>query len=139
MTMAHRGAWAACLFLLAAGSTSAQAPAEAKGPPGLVVPPGMRAVAVRLGKTDAATGFILPGARVDLVAVARDGADKAVAKTVVENVLVLAVDVTQPPADKPAEMVTTLTVALTPADALKLSQATEKREIRALLRPPEKK
>ncbi len=97
-----------------------------------VLPPGMRAVALRLGNDDAGVGFILPGSRVDLLS-----AKGTKEKIVLENVLVLAVDVQKVGDEKLAEKRMTITVAATPGDAVKLVEAVNKGTVRAVLRRPD--
>jgi pilus assembly protein CpaB len=93
----------------------------------------MRAVALRINLTEDGSKFILPGARVELLVVERDGPDKEVTKPLLEKVLVLAVDLQETRDDKPLADAT-ITVAVTPADALKLLQATKHGEVRVELR-----
>jgi pilus assembly protein CpaB len=103
-----------------------------------VLPPGMRALAFRVDNDDVGAAFILPGSHIDLVGVERTAPDKVVSKKVLEKVLVLAIDTARGGDDK-AAVASTITVAVTPADALKLLRVTEKRTIRAVLRKPDDK
>ena len=95
----------------------------------LLIPPGMRAVAVQVDEVSDIAGFILPHARVDiLVAVANQGGggqgDKAFSKIVLQNVEVLAVaQEVENKKDEP-ELVKVVTVLVTPQDAERLALAT---------------
>lgn len=95
----------------------------------LLIPPGMRAVAVQVDEVSDIAGFILPHARVDiLVAVTSQGGggqgDKAFSKIVLQNVEVLAVaQEVENKKDEP-ELVKVVTVLVTPQDAERLALAT---------------
>ena len=98
-------------------------PPKEKEGAALVVPPGMRAVALRISGNEVTTGFILPGSRIDLLVVEPPGPDKTVAKRVIENVLVLAVDTQAVRGEKPDLLRNTITVAVSVDDAKKLALA----------------
>src|SRR5947209_20470874 len=102
MKLTVRCAYFGCLILVTAAVVSAEAPKSPgkQGPYADILPPGMRAYDFRAGTAKTFDGFILPGSRVDLVGVQRTTPEKTVAKTVLENVLVLAIDVAGP-GDKP--------------------------------------
>lgn len=53
------------------------------------IPPGMRAVSVKVNEVIGVAGFVVPGTRVDVMAIVRDSA-KSLARVVVSNVQVLA-------------------------------------------------
>ncbi len=95
----------------------------------LLIPPGMRAVAVQVDEVSDIAGFILPHARVDiLVAMANQGGggqgDKPFSKIVLQNVEVLAVaQEVENKKDEP-ELVKVVTVLVTPQDAERLALAT---------------
>ena len=96
---------------------------------------GMRAVGIKVNVDDIAGGFVLPQTRVDIVSVLRQG-DQQYSKIILQNVLVLAVDtLSQRPDDRQAIVSNTVTVEVTPAEAEKLSLATELGRIRLILRP----
>jgi pilus assembly protein CpaB len=102
--------------------------------PGLTLPAGHRAFAFKAQADDVASGFILPGSRVDIVHVVRPKPDEARAKMLLENVLVVAVDqVGARPGEKSPPP--TLTVAVKPEQALKLAEAVKTGDLRVLLRP----
>jgi pilus assembly protein CpaB len=99
------------------------------------MPKGMRAVALKVNVDTSVGGFVLPNNRVDIVCVVRRGEDVQ-SKIILQNVLVLAVDQTsQRPEDKLATVSSTVTVLVTPAQAEKLSLATETGTLRLILRP----
>ena len=57
-----------------------------------IVPPGMRAVTVEVNETSGVAGLLVPGCRVDVVSTLPDQQTKvAIARTIVQNVKVLAV------------------------------------------------
>jgi pilus assembly protein CpaB len=58
----------------------------------VALPKGMRAVAIKVGPQGAGAGFVLPGSRVDVIQTVHRGEDKAESKTILQNVLVLAID-----------------------------------------------
>jgi Flp pilus assembly protein CpaB len=101
-----------------------------------VLPPGYRAIAIKVA-LEGSGGFVLPGARVDVIWVAQ-GEKQAVALTILQNVLVLANDV-QPSRkeDRDGPIVAhTVTLAATPEDCQKLLLAAYVGELRLALRPP---
>ncbi len=53
------------------------------------IPPGMRAVSVKVNEVIGVAGFVVPGTRVDVMAIVRDSS-KSLARVVVSNVQVLA-------------------------------------------------
>jgi Flp pilus assembly protein CpaB len=84
-----------------------------------VLPPGTRAVAVRVRWDNVAGGFApLPLSHADVIWSTQKGKNDVVAKTLLENVLVVAVDM---PLQN--EMTAVVTLALTPQDATKVSVA----------------
>jgi pilus assembly protein CpaB len=86
-----------------------------------ILPPGMRAIAVRISANNTAGGFILPGDRVDVVETvgqqgSADGPATNVSRTLLTNVKVLAID--QSVQDKEGEAVVvgkTATLELEPS------------------------
>jgi pilus assembly protein CpaB len=100
-----------------------------------VMKPGMRAVALKVNAEGNVGGFVLPHSRVDIVSVVRRNENESVAKVILQNVLVLAVDQSPTrPDDKPAMLASTVTVEVTPNQAEKLSMASELGPIRLILR-----
>ena len=106
------------------------------GPEGLL-PPGMRAVSLRVNVSSGAAGFILPNSRVDLVQTIRN-ADQPFALTILQNMLVLASDSMYIRADEKASNVaSTVTLAAKPEDAQKIRLAEMIGELSLTLRGSE--
>jgi pilus assembly protein CpaB len=100
------------------------------------MPKGMRAVGIKVNVDTSVGGFMLPNSRVDIVHVMRGGDGGTLSKIILQNVLVLAVDtINIRPDDKSAVVASTVTVAVTPEQAEKLSLATETGTLRFILRP----
>jgi len=103
---------------------------------GAVMAKGMRALGIKVNSDAVAGGFVLPNSRVDIVWVKRGNDGDASAKTILQNVLVLAVGtIAQRPDDKQALMESTVTVAVSPEQAEKLSLAVEMGSLKLILRP----
>ena len=101
------------------------------------LPDGYRAMGLRVNLESTASGFAsLPHSRVDIILTVRRGDDKSsYAKTILENVLVLAVDgKTQRDEGGSAMPGTHVTFALAPADGLKLSLCREVGTLSLMLR-----
>jgi pilus assembly protein CpaB len=95
--------------------------------------PGQRAVAIKVNTESLVGGFVLPGARVDVVCTIR-GAD-ATAKVILQDMLVMAVDQTsQRNAEQPTILGQTIVMAATPLEANRLALATAIGELRLTLR-----
>jgi pilus assembly protein CpaB len=103
------------------------------------ITPGMRAVSVVVGNDTGVAGFVLPGDRVDVNefvsleergrAVARDGeraSGDVVARSVLRNVNVLAIDQTFEAGLEGARPSSTVTLEVTPDDGLALSAASQR-------------
>ena len=107
-------------------------------PPGLVgsIPKGKRAFAVEVNESTGVSGFVLPNHRVDVIQ-AGDSDDRefgGMARTLLENMLVLAAgQVTARPDDKSIQ-VRTVTLAVTPEEAEVLVAARENGPIALSLR-----
>ncbi|WP_323762980.1 Flp pilus assembly protein CpaB [Maricaulis sp.] len=107
-----------------------------------VLTPGMRAVAVPISAETGAGGFILPNDRVDVIvsfeeeSEGRRGAGRAfVARTIVENARVLAIDQSfSSDADDDVVVGETATLELTPDQARAVSVAVARGEIALVLR-----
>jgi pilus assembly protein CpaB len=105
-----------------------------------VIPEGMRAVSVRVNDVIGVAGYVLPGARVDVVATVSptNQLTDMTSKVVLTNVLVLAAgtrierDVEQ---DKPIS-VSVVTLLVDPADAERLTLASTEGKIQLALRNP---
>jgi len=103
------------------------------------ITPGMRAVSVVVGNDTGVAGFVLPGDRVDVNefvslvesgrASARDGeraSGDVIARSVLRNVNVLAIDQTFEAGLEGARPSSTVTLEVTPDDALALSAASQR-------------
>jgi pilus assembly protein CpaB len=107
----------------------------------LPIPPGMRAVGIRVNNDSSAAGWAsLPGSRVDIVSTIRRTGDDdgAYSEILLQNVLVLAADGNrgrdgEASGAMPANVVT---VALDPKDALKVDLASQMGSLRLILRNP---
>lgn len=91
-----------------------------------LLPKGYRAIGLRVNIEDIAGGFAsLPLSRVDIISTIRRGNDKdSYSQTLLQNVLVLAADQTiHADTNKGAMPATTVTVALTPEEAQKVTLA----------------
>jgi pilus assembly protein CpaB len=100
----------------------------------LLMEKGQRAIALRVNAESVAGGFVLPGSRVDVVSTVTRGSEP-VTQTIMQDVLVLAVDgnFTKDP-ERNYILGTTVTLAVSPDDAQKLSLAGSLGELRLTLR-----
>lgn len=101
-----------------------------------LIPPGMRAVSVRVNDVVAVAGFVIPGTRVDVLLTGTPaGGKEPVTTTVLENALVLAAGqrLEHSPAGDP-QTVPVITLQVTPDDAQKLTLATSEGRIQLALR-----
>ena len=104
------------------------------------IPPGMRAMSVKVNDVIGVAGFALPGTRVDVVVMMRqDGNREGISRTVLSNIQVLAVG-TQYDVEKskdgaaiPAQVVT---LVLTPEDGERLVLASTQGQVVLALRNP---
>ena len=106
--------------------------------PGLEVkiPPGQRAMAVRINDVAGISGLLQPNSRVDvLVTIREENSDKQVAKLFMSNMLVLSVgtEVQRDASGKPIDA-TTVTLAVTPEAAERLAIAMNTGSIQLVLR-----
>ena len=106
--------------------------------PGLEVkiPPGQRAMAVRINDVAGISGLLQPNSRVDvLVTIRENDSDKQVAKLFMSNMLVLSVgtEVQRDTQGKPINA-TTVTLAVTPEEAERLAIAMNTGSIQLVLR-----
>jgi len=101
------------------------------------LPPGMRAVAIKVNQESLAGGFVLPGSRVDVVCTFRRGDQDSVAQTILQSMLVLAVDTinNRTPDSGNSIIGTTVTLAAKPEETQRLSLAQSLGELRLVLRP----
>lgn len=100
--------------------------------------PGQRAIALKVNAETLVGGFIQPGARVDVVSTMRGGATDSNAQTILQDMLVLAVDTTSTrDAERPTIIGSTVTLAAKPEECQKLSLAQAMGELRLTLRAVE--
>lgn len=106
-----------------------------------VIPPGMRAMSVRVDEVVGVAGFVVPGTRVDLVVTLRGNSriQESMSRTVVSNVLVLTAgtkfDQEQAKDGKPQPS-TVVTLAVSPTDAERIALASTEGAISLALRNP---
>jgi pilus assembly protein CpaB len=100
------------------------------------MPEGSRAIAIRVNPESLAGGFVLPGSRVDLIGTSASSTGDLIAETLMQNVLVLALDTTFNRDDRSAILAGTVTFALTPEEGQRLAVAARATDIRLVLRSP---
>jgi len=103
-----------------------------------LIPPGMRAVSVRVNDTTSVSGFVLPGTRVDvlLTGTPQNGSEQQTT-TVLENIAVLATgQKLERNASGEPQMAPVITLLVSPEDAQKLALATTQGHIQLALRNP---
>jgi pilus assembly protein CpaB len=103
------------------------------------IPPGMRAMSVKVDEVIGVAGFVVPGTRVDLVVTLRTQSDEPMSRTVVSNVLVLTagtlLDQQQARDGKPLPS-TVVTLAVLPSDVERIALASSEGKISLALRNP---
>lgn len=103
------------------------------------IEPGMRAITIAVDATSGIAGMIRPSDRVDLIG-EFDIEGEVSSDLVQENLKVLAVDSVQDQAGKPGDGTTpgytTITMEVTPAQAMQISLASYSGTLRAVLRSP---
>ena len=104
------------------------------------IPPGMRAISVKVDEVVGVAGFVAPGTRVDVVVTLRgQGHDETMTRTVVGNVLVLTagtrIDQAQAKDGQPTPS-SVVTLAVTPNDAERIALASSEGRITLALRNP---
>ena len=103
-----------------------------------LIPPGMRAVSVRVNEVVSVAGFVLPGTRVDVLLTGNpSGASEQQTTTVLENVAVIAAGqrLERNSAGDP-QMTPVITLLVSPDDAQKLTLASTQGRIQLALRNP---
>ena len=103
-----------------------------------LIPPGMRAVSVRVNEVVAVAGFVVPGTRVDVLLTGNpQGASESQTTTVLENVLVIAAGqkLERNAAGEP-QSTPVITLLVSPDDAQKLTLASSQGHIQLALRNP---
>jgi pilus assembly protein CpaB len=101
--------------------------------------PGQRAIAIRVNPEVLAGGFVLPGSRVDFISTYTGPQGEIQAETIMQNVLILAVDQVTNREDKQAMLASTVTVALKVEEGQRLALAARNTDIRLVLRSPDDK
>jgi len=105
-----------------------------------VIPPGLRALSVRVNEVIGVAGYVLPGTRVDVVATASPNESRGdtTSKVVLTNVQVLAAGTKiEQKGDKgQPEPVTVVTLLVTPEEAERLALASTEGKIQLALRNP---
>jgi pilus assembly protein CpaB len=103
----------------------------------LKVPTGMRAFTVKVNEVVGVGGFIVPDSRVDVVvttAVSPQRQQEQVAKTFLQNILVLAAGQVVEQKDNKPVTVNTVTLAVTPDESEKLALASNDGKIQLVMR-----
>jgi pilus assembly protein CpaB len=109
-----------------------------------IIPPGMRAISVKVNEVVGVAGFVLPGTRVDVVVAVDDDGDDSnrkepMARTVVNNVQVLTAgtryDQDDAKTGKPQRS-TVVTLAVLPADGERIALAANEGKLSLVLRNP---
>ncbi len=103
-----------------------------------LIPPGMRAVSVRVNEVIGVAGFVVPGTRVDVLLTGNpSGAPDQQTTTVLENVAVIATGqkLERNTAGDP-QVTPVITLLVSPDDAQKLTLATSQGKIQLALRNP---
>src|SRR5205807_9369812 len=98
------------------------------------LPPGTRAIAIRVDVASLAGGFVLPNSKVDVIGTFDKGGERST-QTILQNVLVLAVgELPDREAERRTILAPTITVAATPEQAQKLTLAQELGPLKLALR-----
>jgi pilus assembly protein CpaB len=103
----------------------------------LKVPTGMRAFTVKVNEVVGVGGFIVPDSRVDVVvttAISPQRQQEQVAKTFLQNILVLAAGQVVEQKDNKPVTVNTVTLAVTPDESEKLALASNDGKIQLVMR-----
>jgi pilus assembly protein CpaB len=103
-----------------------------------LIPPGMRAVSVRVNDTTSVSGFVQPGTRVDVMLTGNPaGSSEQQTTTILENIAVLATGtrMERNAAGEP-RAAPVVTLLVTPDDAQKLTLASNQGHIQLSLRSP---
>src|SRR5579863_8005287 len=103
-----------------------------------MIPPGMRAVSVRVNDTTSVSGFVQPGTRVDILLTGNpQGSNEPQTNTVLENVAVIATgQKLERNAAGEAQSASVVTLLLSPDDAERLTLASSQGHIQLALRNP---
>ena len=100
-----------------------------------MIPPGMRAISVRVNDVVGVAGFVLPGMRVDVLVTGKPTMHPdTVTRTVLQNIVVLSAGQTIESDGKSAISTPVVTLLVTPADAESLTLANSEGHIQLVLR-----
>jgi Flp pilus assembly protein CpaB len=100
------------------------------------LPEGQRAVAIAVNPVSLVGGLVLPGARVDIIGTFGGANNEVFAETIMQNMLVLAIDTKTDRGDQMAMLGSTVTFACTQEESQRLAVASKATDIRLVLRPP---
>ena len=103
-----------------------------------LIPPGMRAVSVRVNEVVSVAGFVMPGTRVDVLLTGNPlGSSESQTTTVLQNIAVLAAGqkLERNTAGEP-QTVPVITLLVSPEDAQRLTLASQDGKIQLALRNP---
>ncbi len=116
------------------------APEGSAGGLSAVIPEGFRAMTVKVDDVVGISGFVMPGALVDVVVVINpaenNGQQNPVSKIVLQNIKVLAngQNIDRPKNDREAESVKAMTLQVTPEQAEKLALASSEGKLQLVMR-----
>jgi pilus assembly protein CpaB len=116
------------------------APIGTAGGLSAVIPEGYRAMTVKVDDVVGISGFIMPGALVDIVVVIappkNDGGNEKISKIVLQNIKVLAngQNIDRPKNDREVERVKAVTLQVTPEQAEKLALASSEGKLQLVMR-----
>jgi pilus assembly protein CpaB len=103
-----------------------------------LIPPGMRAISLRVNDTSSVAGFVLPGTRVDVLLTGNpEGSNEPQTTTVLENVAVIANgSKLERNANGEPQLAPVITLLVSPDDAERLALASTQGHIQLALRNP---
>lgn len=105
----------------------------------VVIPPGQRAITIKVNDVIGVGGFLNPGDRIDVLSIVNKSDEITFSKTILQNVLILAVgDKILDPnsvSDPLPKIVSQVTLALSPRDSEKLALASSTGQLQLSLRP----
>lgn len=102
-----------------------------------LIPPGMRAVSVRVNEVVSVAGFVTPGTRVDVLLTGTPSGSEKQTTTVLQNIAVLASGHTlERSATGEAQNTPVITLLVSPDDAQRVTLASDEGRIQLVLRNP---
>lgn len=110
------------------------APVGSKGGLSALVPPGRRAISVKVNEVVGVAGFALPGNYVDVLVSAQDENGKPISKIVLQRILVLAIAQESDRDETKPKVVNAVTLQVTPAEAEQLDLARSVGQLSLVLR-----